>query len=198
MGVYEWSWQQTWPYPMLRGGAAARGAIGAAGLYGLFHALDRFTAIGSDVRFLYRVVPFALDLRAKLRRASYTIVDVFAERLAEHPHKEAIVYEDRVWTFRDLDRFASQVANWALGQGLRKGDTVALLMGNRPEYVAIWLGLAKIGVIVALVNSTIISDSLVHSVKVRCGASSVVLMFNAKGLVAWSTDHAVRPLLSTM
>ena len=36
------------------------------------------------------------------------------------------------------------------GSGLAKGDTVCLLMPNRPEYMAIWLGITGVGGVVAL------------------------------------------------
>ena len=36
-------------------------------------------------------------------------------------------------------------ARWALEQGLAKGETVCLMMPNRPEYMAIWLGLTSVG-----------------------------------------------------
>jgi solute carrier family 27 (fatty acid transporter), member 1/4 len=48
----------------------------------------------------------------------------------------------------------------------RKGDVVALFMENRPQYVCIWLGLSKIGVITALINTNIKKEALLHSIKV--------------------------------
>ena len=46
-------------------------------------------------------------------------------------------------------------ARWALDQGLAKGETVCLMMPNRPEYLAIWLGLTRVGVVVALINTNL-------------------------------------------
>ena len=39
----------------------------------------------------------------------------------------------------------NQYSRWALGAGVTSGETVALMMGNRPEYFAIWLGLIQAG-----------------------------------------------------
>ena len=39
-------------------------------------------------------------------------------------------------------------------------------MDNRPEYVAIWLGLSKIGAISALINYNLRKDSLLHCIQV--------------------------------
>jgi len=55
--------------------------------------------------------------------------------------------------------------------GLKKGDVVGLLMENRPEFVGIWLGLSKIGVVTALINYNLKLVSLAHSINVancRC------------------------------
>jgi fatty-acyl-CoA synthase len=49
---------------------------------------------------------------------------------------------------------------------LKRGDTVALFMENRPDFVITWLGLAKVGVRIALVNSTIKKAPLVHSIQI--------------------------------
>ena len=50
--------------------------------------------------------------------------------------------------------------------GFKPGDTVALVMDNRPEYVAIWLGLAKAGVVAALINYNLKGSPLAHSISI--------------------------------
>ena len=40
-------------------------------------------------------------------------------------------------------------------QGIAKGDAVCLLMPNRPEYMAIWLGDHAVGGVVALLNTNL-------------------------------------------
>lgn len=59
---------------------------------------------------------------------------------------------------------------------LKKGDCVALFMENCPEYVGIWLGLTKIGVISALINSNLKQKSLVHCISV---AKAKVVVYSA-------------------
>ena len=49
----------------------------------------------------------------------------------------------------------NRYARWALEQGLGKGDVVCLLMPNRPEYMAIWLGITRVGGVVALLNTNL-------------------------------------------
>jgi len=50
--------------------------------------------------------------------------------------------------------------------GFKRGDTVALFMHNRPEYVAIWIGLAKIGIVTALVNNNLRDKALLHAITI--------------------------------
>lgn len=45
-----------------------------------------------------------------------------------------------------------------------KGDEVSLLMENRIEYIGIWLGLAKIGVVPAFINTNQKDKALVHAI----------------------------------
>ena len=58
-------------------------------------------------------------------------------------------------TYRALAERANAFARWALDQGLAKGETVCLMMSNRPEYMAIWLGLTRVGVVVSLINTNL-------------------------------------------
>lgn len=63
-----------------------------------------------------------------------------------------------------------------MAQGLKRGDTISLLMENRPEYPAIWLGLSKIGVITALINNNLKNDPLSYSINV---ANSKAVIFSS-------------------
>lgn len=60
--------------------------------------------------------------------------------------------------------------------GFKRGDTVALLLDNRPEYVAIWLGLSKVGIVTALVNYNLRDKPLLHALKI---VDSKALIFGA-------------------
>ena len=50
---------------------------------------------------------------------------------------------------------------------------IALFMESSPEFVCMWLGLAKIGVVSSLINSNLRLDALVHCVKV-CKAKGLI------------------------
>src|SRR4051794_35433661 len=73
-----------------------------------------------------------------------------ARYYAEHP---AIIFEERVTTFRELERRANRLANALLGLGLRKGDRVAFQMSNRPAIVEIEVALYKAGLVKMPLNA---------------------------------------------
>lgn len=58
------------------------------------------------------------------------------------------------------------MANVFYNAGFRPGECVALFMENRPEYVGLWLGCTKLGLVPALINSNLVGDSLLHSIEV--------------------------------
>jgi fatty-acyl-CoA synthase len=72
----------------------------------------------------------------------------------------ALISDRESFTFSELAQRSNQYARWAVAQNLRKGDCVCLLMGNRAEYVAVWLGLNRVGVAVALLNTSLLDKSL--------------------------------------
>jgi long-chain acyl-CoA synthetase len=78
-----------------------------------------------------------------------TVWDAFQDTLRRRPDEVAVRRHDGAlaWTWAELD---DQVATYAAAfhrLGLRRGQTAALLMGNRPEFYAIDLALVRLGVI---------------------------------------------------
>ena len=67
-------------------------------------------------------------------------------------------------SYRQLGERANRYARWALAQGLAKGETVCLLMPNRPEYMAVWIGIIHAGGAVALLNTNLVGFSLAHCI----------------------------------
>src|SRR5262249_54162416 len=95
------------------------------------------------------------------------------------PERVALTSNHGTWTYADLAGRANQYSRWALNQGLQSGDVVGLLMSNQPEFVAVWLGLRKVGCVTALLNPQLGTASLAHSmdgvgVRVAIGESSIL------------------------
>ena len=70
----------------------------------------------------------------------------------------------RQWTFREVDEYSNAIGNYLHESGYRRDDVIAMFMESQPEYVCFWLGMAKIGVIPALINFNLRKESLAHCV----------------------------------
>lgn len=103
-----------------------------------------------------------------------TVVDIVDDWAKRTPDKAAIVCANQTLSYRDLIRGADRVAHWARAQGIGRGDCVALLMENRPEYVIAWLGLLKVGAIAAFINSNLRGSALAHCLH-ACEARHLIL-----------------------
>jgi fatty-acyl-CoA synthase len=91
---------------------------------------------------------------------------VIDELAARHGDKPALVSDRETLTYRSLAAQSCRYARWALAQGLAKGEVVALMMGNRPEYVAIWLGIIRAGGTVALINTNLTGQALAYCIDI--------------------------------
>jgi len=77
----------------------------------------------------------------------------------------ALLGEGEELSFRELATRVNRYARWAIARGFVPGDVICLMMANRPEYVAIWLGLTRAGCAVALLNTNLFADPLLHSIR---------------------------------
>ncbi len=89
---------------------------------------------------------------------TYSVADRVEEKARTHPERSFLLFEDERLSYGALNARANRVAHAALGLGT--GDVVALLMENRPEFLVTWMGLAKLGVTTALVNTNLRGDAL--------------------------------------
>ena len=86
----------------------------------------------------------------------------------------AITFEGKTITYAELDAIANRYAHWAKGQGITRGQTVALFMPNRIEYLAIWYGLSKVGVATALINNQLTGAALAHCLNISQALHCIV------------------------
>jgi fatty-acyl-CoA synthase len=135
---------------------------------GLLHAVGReYTYISSIGRSLYR-------LRHTKPDSPRTISDIVEAFGRNRPDNVAILYQDQTHTYADLNAHANRYAHWAMARGIRKGDVVVLLMENRPEYLFAWLGIVKLGGVVALINTNLRGQPLAHCIGIAQGRHAIV------------------------
>ncbi|XP_078703484.1 long-chain fatty acid transport protein 2-like [Branchiostoma floridae x Branchiostoma belcheri] len=110
-----------------------------------------------------------------------TIVDRFLHQVQLQPDKPFLLFENEVYTYKDMDVMSNKVANYFRGEGYRCGDTVAMLISNEPAFIWTFLGLAKLGVKMAFLNTNLRTRALLHCFNVA----------EAKALIVGQDDDLV-------
>jgi len=106
----------------------------------------------------------ALQLTASIGRdAALTLPVAVAQTAARYPSAPALTGEADALTYSELAARIDRYAAWALAQRLGRGEVVGLLMKNCPDYLAIWLGVTRVGGVVALLATELTGGSLAHA-----------------------------------
>ncbi len=128
-----------------------------------------------DAKFAREAWLRALKRTAEIETdASLTLPLLIDRQAQEFGAAPALVSSEGSLCYRELAARSHQYAHWGLAQGLEAGDVAALLMPNCAEYVAVWLGLSRIGVTVALLNTHLSGDALLHSIRIAAPRLVVV------------------------
>ncbi|MBS0580898.1 MAG: long-chain-acyl-CoA synthetase [Proteobacteria bacterium] len=99
------------------------------------------------------------------RDQPYSVADMLEERAVDAAGLPFMVFEGRTLSFSQLNQGANRIAHAALARGLKPGDVVALMMDNYPEFPMVWLGLAKVGIRTALLNTSARGPILKHALE---------------------------------
>jgi fatty-acyl-CoA synthase len=130
------------------------------------------------------------------KRSANLVLPGLVDQLAEtNGDRLALIGETDGLTYRSLAARVNRYARWAIKSGIA-GKTVALLMHNCPEYVAIWLGLTRVCCKVALLNVNLRGDALTHCINVS-GAGYLIgsddltaLIDTPVEMLQWQLDDA--------
>ncbi|XP_072051448.1 long-chain fatty acid transport protein 2-like [Amphiura filiformis] len=103
-----------------------------------------------------------------------TMVDIFEKQAQNRPQKPFMLFEDRSYTYQEVDQEANKLARFIQHRGaVRIRETVAVFLHNDPAFIWTWLGFNKLGIATAFVNTSLRLESLLHCILV-CGAKVVV------------------------
>jgi fatty-acyl-CoA synthase len=147
--------------------AAQIGRMGAQSTLGFGARVKR------EIRFLSALSRTMKRIKGIEPDSRNLICDDLEAAVDKYPQRTAIQFEGKSWTYAQLDAMANRFAHWAKGRGIQRGDTVALFMPNRMEYIAAWYGFSKVGVATALINSNLTGPALAHSLRIS-GAAHLV------------------------
>ncbi|MGQ0529066.1 MAG: long-chain-acyl-CoA synthetase [Panacagrimonas sp.] len=123
-------------------------------------------------RGLIKSLPDALTAQrglfnlATLKPESRASIGLHLERLTRrHPRRTALLFEDRRWSYAEFNGWANRIAHVLRARGVVAGDSVAILMENRPEVLACVAAVVKLGAVAGMLNHNQRGEVLAHSLQ---------------------------------
>jgi fatty-acyl-CoA synthase len=125
--------------------------------------IDRLGAEAATLRGALRALGMTTPIARNPTRIFPQVISELADKYGEAP---ALLSDRERFTYRELARRSNRYSRWALAQSVDKGDTVCLMMPNRPEFLALWVGITRIGGVVSLLNTNLTGMALAHCINV--------------------------------
>ena len=123
-------------------------------------------------------LPALLKLKKGMTPRPADVKDSFGARVEanaeNHPSASAIIFEGQQMNWYEFNALANRFANHMHDQGVKRGDVVSIMMENRIEYLAILVGLNKLGAVSGLLNSNLGGNSLIHCINVTGSSKCIV------------------------
>ena len=110
-------------------------------------------------------------------RHALTLGASLAAAVADAPDRPFVVWEGRDLSYRAFDERSNQAARAWQQLGISRGDRVAFMMENHPDFVIGWFGLAKIGATLVAVNNRFQAEEAAY---VLDDASVTVVLTDAR------------------
>jgi len=133
-----------------------------------------FSSLIRDVRFAKRLSKIFARISDMGPQSKTLVCDDLEKIIDKYPNKTAISQESQTLTYLQMETLANRYAHWAKARGLKPGDTVAVFLPNRLDYLPLWFGLSKVGVISALINNALVGQGLSHCINIS-GASLTIV-----------------------
>jgi acyl-CoA synthetase (AMP-forming)/AMP-acid ligase II len=145
--------------PIITSAAIAAGAY-LNGKYNIVH----------DLRALYGMKVYGAKVVDDLYKkhgandwSLYHVIDQTYTRLgADAMTREALIFEDRVWTYHKLVKDIAKFERYLKERGVKCGDMVAMIINNSPEFIITIFALWKIGAVPAPINTSLTAAPLQH------------------------------------
>ena len=113
------------------------------------------------------------------------IRDFLENRVKNNPEKIYLYFKEQEITYEDFNKQVNKTAHCLWDLGIRKGDNVAIMLPNCPEFLYTWFGLNKIGAVEVPINH-------------RLGAQEVKYILSHSEAKAIVIHHDYFPLLSNI
>ncbi|MGE0230374.1 MAG: long-chain-acyl-CoA synthetase [Flavobacteriaceae bacterium] len=153
--------------------------------------MNVFERLKSEWVYLNGAIRILRSLKPVMENRTRTFPDLLDELARKHGSRIALLSQHEQLTYRQLGDRANIYSHWAKAQGVGKGDTVALLMSNRPEYLAIWMGIIRTGGVTALLNTHLSGAALAYCINIVDAKHIIV------GADLWDALESALPSVTT-
>ena len=143
-----------------------------------------FQTIKRETHYLSAVLRMLGSIKDVDPASNRLICDDLERLCDQYSGNIAFLEDEKTMTYQQVEDYANRVANWAVAEGCAPGDTVAVFLRNRLEYVAIWFGLTKVGVIPALLNFQLTGSALSHCINI---SAAKLVIVDHEMTAAWDT-----------
>jgi len=92
------------------------------------------------------------------------LTDIIEDKARRYPNHVVFQFRDYPITLGELNERINRAANGFLALGVKKGDKVAIMLPNCPEFLYAWFGLNKIGAVEVPINVALKGSGLVHQI----------------------------------
>ncbi|MFJ5768364.1 class I adenylate-forming enzyme family protein [Psychrobacillus sp. NPDC093180] len=88
------------------------------------------------------------------------IVEMLEVNALRHPKKEALIYQNRTYSYDEFNAKVNQLAHGFVKAGVKKGDKIAMFMKNSADFVFTYYAGAKIGAVLVPINFRLLSKEI--------------------------------------
>jgi crotonobetaine/carnitine-CoA ligase len=99
---------------------------------------------------------------------------LLTRKAKENKNRPYLYFLDKEISYERMDAFANKMANAFSELGVVKGDHVAVMLPNSPEYLYCWFGLAKLGAVIVTMNTQFKGETLKYLIEASDSRFAVV------------------------
>lgn len=100
--------------------------------------------------------------------------DILPQAAAQYGDKTALIFQEKTFTFRDLDTLSNRLAHALRKMGIHPGDRVSIYSNNSWEWVVSYYAVAKLGGVINPINVMLKPEEVCYVVR-DCGAKAIIL-----------------------
>lgn len=138
---------------------------------------------------------YAKHVPQTLAYPATSIYRFLADTAAKHPNDWAMTFNDQNTTYAELNEKVVRFTEILHGQGIRKGDRVALILINSPIYVISFFALMKLGAIAANISVGVSGEELVNCLNNAGAKLAITLDLFARNLYGVIQKTSVKSVI---